>query len=134
MRRFASDIFTARNIGFSFDAGGTDRPLRIGADVRRQIYLIFKEGVNNIARHSGCTRANIELSISDGSLLLELTDDGKGFDPASSSEGNGLASMRTRAERVGGELQVTSKPGAGTRIRMKASLSAQLRRVGGPSR
>jgi signal transduction histidine kinase len=134
MRRFAGDIFTARNIEFSFDARGAERSFRIGTDARRQVFLIFKEGVNNIARHSRCKQAHIELTIRDGWLLLELNDDGKGFDPGSSSEGNGLASMRTRAERLGGELQVTSQPGAGTKVRVKASLSPQLPRRDGRAR
>jgi len=131
MRRFASDILTARNIAFSFATRGAETSLRIGTDARREILLIFKEGINNIARHSQCRRAHVELNIQDDWILLELTDDGKGFEPASSGAGNGLASMRIRAERLGGALQIISEPGSGTKVMVKACLSARLRQVDG---
>jgi ligand-binding sensor domain-containing protein/signal transduction histidine kinase len=134
MRRFANDIFSARNIAFSFDGPAVEPTLRIGTDVRRQILLIFKEGINNIARHSECQGAQVGLNIKDGWILMELADDGKGFDPTVSRDGNGLASMRARAARLGGDLQITSAPGVGTQVRVRASLSAQLRKSDGRSR
>src|SRR5207249_386547 len=108
MRRFASDLFTARQIEFSFNAPGEERALRIGADLRRQVFLIFKEAVNNVARHSRCTEAEIEMRIENRWLTMKVVDNGPGFDPAKISEGQGLASMRARAESLGGVLQVIS--------------------------
>lgn len=59
MRRFASDVLTACNIDFGFRASGYGQEIKLDADLRRQIFLVFKESVNNIARHSGCTRVDI---------------------------------------------------------------------------
>jgi signal transduction histidine kinase len=71
---------------------------------RREIFFIVKEGVNNIARHSGCTEVAIILSVQTGSLLLKLRDNGKGFIPSQATEGNGMGSMRERARRLGGKF------------------------------
>jgi len=126
MRRFASDLFTARQIEFSFSAPGEEQALKIGADLRRQVFLIFKEAVNNIARHSACTEAQIEMRIENRWLTVRVADNGPGFDPAQISEGQGLASMRARAKELGGELQVTSNDGQGTTILLNVPLSATM--------
>jgi ligand-binding sensor domain-containing protein/signal transduction histidine kinase len=122
MRRFASDTFTARDIEFQFSTPGASQDVKLGADLRRQVYLIFKESVNNIAKHSGCSEAEIDVSISGGQLILKLRDNGKGFDIESASNGyggNGLVSMRRRAESVGGKLEIVSGQGAGTTTTLK---------------
>jgi ligand-binding sensor domain-containing protein/two-component sensor histidine kinase len=124
MRRFASDLFTARQIEFSFSAPGEEQALKIGADLRRQVFLVFKEAVNNIARHSACTEARIEMRIENRWLTVTVGDNGPGFDPAQISEGQGLASMRARAKELGGELRITSRGVSGTKILLKVPLSA----------
>src|SRR5262249_24508769 len=126
MRRFASDSFTARDIQFHFDAPTPQQNVKIGADVRRELFLIFKEGVNNIARHSGCRTAEVALQIDRGVITLKLSDDGKGFDEASSNGGQGLTSMRRRAGKVGGEVTGISRAGAGNSIIMKAPLGRRI--------
>jgi ligand-binding sensor domain-containing protein/two-component sensor histidine kinase len=131
MRRFASDLFTARQIEFTFSAPGEEQALKIGADLRRQVFLIFKEAVNNITRHSVCTEAQIELRIESRSVMVTVADNGAGFDPAETSEGQGLASMQARAQRIGGELQIISSQGKGTMVRLKVPLSARSSRLDG---
>lgn len=128
MRRFASDLFTARQIEFTFAAPGEEQTLKIGADLRRQVFLIFKEAVNNIARHSDCTEAEIEMRIENRWLIMKVLDDGPGFDPARISEGLGLASMRARAQSLGGELQIVSNHGNGTRVLLKVPLTTKVNR------
>ena len=126
MRRFASDLFTARQIEFTFSAPGEEQALKIGADLRRQVFLIFKEAVNNVARHSECTEAQIELRIENRSLTIKVADNGSGLDPADMNEGHGLASMRTRAKELDGELQITSNDGRGTTILLTVPLSTTV--------
>ena len=116
MRRFASDLFTSRGIEFTFRAPSSDHHLKVGADVRRHIFLIFKESVNNIVRHSGCTKADLDLRVDGGWIVLTVTDDGAGFDPGHPSDGNGLANIRERARVLGGEVRMDSGNGAGTTI------------------
>jgi ligand-binding sensor domain-containing protein/signal transduction histidine kinase len=119
MRRFASETFPARNIDFSFQIPGVDQNIKLDADVRRQVFLIFKEGVNNIVRHSGCARAEIEMRIEGPWLVLKIADNGQGIDRTRFSEGNGLVSMRRRAESLGGALDVISGDSGGTTIALK---------------
>ncbi|MEP6818069.1 MAG: two-component regulator propeller domain-containing protein [bacterium] len=122
MRRFASEVFSSRDIALQFDAADHEHDFKLGADARREIFFIVKEGVNNIARHSACTEAAIILKKQGGWLILELHDNGKGFDPAQANEGNGLASMRERARRLGGELELVSTNGDGTTLKLKVPL------------
>jgi ligand-binding sensor domain-containing protein/signal transduction histidine kinase len=130
MRRFASDILSARDINFRFRAPDAEKDIRLSADLRREVYLIFKECVNNLVKHSGCTEAELELRIVNGWIVLRISDDGRGFDTgatASSSGangdngnngaslgGHGLASMHRRAVALGGTFEVKSAKGRGT--------------------
>lgn len=129
MRRFASDAFSSRDIALQFEAPD-DHDFKLGADARREIFFIVKEGVNNIARHSGCTEAAVILKLQGGSLLLELRDNGKGFVPSLANEGNGLASMRERARRLGGEFEVVTESDRGTTLRLVVPLDRQHWKLG----
>ncbi len=124
MRLFASDIFTGSNIKFRFDAPGANQDVRIGANVRREVFLIFKESVNNLVRHSGCTEAEIEFRVADDWLALRVSDNGAGFDASRQSDGHGLMSMRDRARETGGEFEVLSGNGKGTTVNLKLPFSA----------
>ncbi|HEY0101798.1 MAG TPA: two-component regulator propeller domain-containing protein [Pyrinomonadaceae bacterium] len=125
MRRFASDILSARDIDFRFRAPAAEKDIRLGADLRREVYLIFKECVNNLVKHSGCTEAEVELRIVNHWIVLRISDDGRGFDPSTSPSGgnggngaslggHGLTSMRRRAVALGGTFEVKSAQGRGT--------------------
>jgi signal transduction histidine kinase len=120
MRRFASDVFTARNIAFEFETDDSARDIELGADVRRQVFLIFKESVNNIVQHSGCTRAAIEFHVRHDGIRLRLEDNGTGFDTAQEWDGHGLSSMRKRTQELGGTLEVALKDGGGTIVTLLA--------------
>ncbi|MEK6285144.1 MAG: two-component regulator propeller domain-containing protein [Acidobacteriota bacterium] len=130
MRRFASDIFTARKLEFSFRAPSAEAYTKVGADVRRQVFLIFKESVSNLMRHSACTRVDIELQIEGGWLDLTLKDNGKGFDLSHVSHGHGLKSMTARAKSLGGQLDIISNKAEGTIVTLKAPLAATVKRKG----
>jgi signal transduction histidine kinase len=117
MRRLASDLLRARDIRFHFGHPDSGDHARLGAEVRREIVLIFKEVLNNIVRHSDCSEVEIQLKVDGGSLRLAVNDNGHGFDQAAlNGQGNGLRNMRHRAEHLGGSLTVDSAPGRGTRI------------------
>ena len=122
MRRFANDAFAAHNMEYRFETPSMAQDVKLGAEMRREIFLIFKEAVNNTARHSGCTYAEAALTVERGWLMLEVRDDGCGFDPAQVDSGEGLASMGQRAKKLGGTLTVTSHLGGGASIRLKAPL------------
>ena len=126
MRRFASDAFSARNIQLVFEAPEADQRIRLGAETRRQVFLIFKESVNNAARHSGCSQATVSLTVTNGTLAFSVSDDGKGFDGDGVEAGEGLLSMRQRAKKIGSELIINSIAGTGTTVLLKAPLVEKL--------
>lgn len=127
MRGFASEVFTSRNIEFSFQAPDPEQELKLGPDVRRAVFLIFKEAVNDIVRHAGCARAEIELRLDGDCLALRVSDDGRGFDPRQPGEGNGLESMNRRAVSMRAELEMISQPGRGTTIALRVPTTRRSR-------
>jgi len=131
MRRVASEALPARDIEFTFNAPATGLELRLGADIRRQVFLMFKEAINNLVRHSKCTRAEIDLKIEGPLLVLTLTDNGKGFDQDQVSEGNGLVSLDRRARSLGGKTVVSSRKAEGTAVSIRVPHSYQRRARGG---
>ena len=83
------------------------------------LYRILSEALSNAARHGGGAAVAVRATGSDGDLLVEVADDGPGFDSRSDAgEGHlGLAGMRERTELLGGRFELASEPGAGTRVR-----------------
>ena len=119
MRRFASEIFANGKINFEFLAPSAETDFKLSADVRRNVFLIFKEATNNAARHAECQQVKIELRLERTWLVLRVSDDGCGFDSSIVSEGQGLVSMQRRAQDLGGQLQLNSLPGQGTEVILK---------------
>ena len=92
MRSLASDMLMASQIEFRF-TGPTVSDFPLGANLRREVFLIFKESVNNIVKHSGATEAQIDFSVNQDELFLRVNDNGRGFDTAEESDGHGLVSI-----------------------------------------
>jgi signal transduction histidine kinase len=137
MRRFASDIFTPSRIAFRFRAPGPEQDIQLGANIRREIFLIFKESVNNIVKHSGSCEVMVELAVAGGWLMFSISDNGKGFNPSlakaatgylssQSRGGNGLASMRRRARELGGQFEVTTNIGQGTLVSLRLPVALSV--------
>ncbi|MBI1792524.1 MAG: hypothetical protein HYR60_33795 [Acidobacteria bacterium] len=122
VRRFASEILGARDIELEFRAPVGAQDLPLSPEVRRQIFLIAKEAVHNIARHSGASQAVVAFERRDGRLVVRVSDNGRGFDAAASTDGNGLANMRRRAASVGGVVDFDSGAGTGTAITVSVPL------------
>ena len=121
MREHAEEVFAAGETRVTFTAPDITRNVRLSVDARRDIYLIFKEAINNAARHASGSRVDVELQLSGTQLILTVADDGAGFDPAVEADGNGLESMSRRAKRLGARFDVRSRPGAGTAVRLEVS-------------
>ncbi|MBS1791776.1 MAG: hypothetical protein JST85_28975 [Acidobacteria bacterium] len=127
MRRFASDTLTAHNIELKFIAPASDESIKLNSELRREIFLIFKEAVNNIARHSHCTLAEVALQAEGRELALRIGDNGIGFDPNSADGGQGLLSMRKRAAALGSELVIASSCEAGAILTLRVPLARERR-------
>ena len=112
-------------IGYTLSSTGTGITALDDADMifRRNVYLIYKEALNNIARHAHAETVDIILDEDGGLLILRITDDGVGFDPAQQQGGHGLSSMAYRAEQIGASLHIESAAGTGTRLTLTAKIT-----------
>ena len=119
MREFAIPLLEAKNIEFTFDIeGDIDRPIPM--NLRRNAFLIYKECIHNIIKHSEATTVRVKVQLYQ-IFSLNIIDNGKGFDPQAPSGRNGLKNMHRRAEMVGGTLQIISLNG-GTNILLTAPI------------
>jgi signal transduction histidine kinase len=109
----------------------------LGANARREVFLIFKESLTNIAKHAGATNVAMEFNIAQHNLRLSITDNGHGFDPeligptlaARGKGGHGIFSMKKRAAELNGSLEIRSGPGGGTTITLELPLDASARQA-----
>jgi ligand-binding sensor domain-containing protein len=124
MRVFAGEMLGTREIELRFD--GDDREIKLAPETRRNIYLIFKECVNNVTRHSRCTKVDINLIFAGDCLHLVVCDNGRGFDQGRQIQGNGLSNLRSRAEEIGAVLVIGSEPGLGTVVTLRLPLKRGL--------
>lgn len=91
---------------------------QVPLDVKHDLYRIAREALHNTIKHAGATGIEVRLTDEGGALVLEVGDNGRGFDPAADYTGHlGLRSMRERVTLRGGRLTISSAPGDGTRIR-----------------
>jgi ligand-binding sensor domain-containing protein/signal transduction histidine kinase len=91
------------------------------------IYRIIQEALANVARHSKATHVAVNLNYTDNRVIIEITDNGRGFDIKSKLTGLGLRSIRERAQSVGGKARIESEPGQGTRVRVEVPFDAQTK-------
>lgn len=99
-------------------------PIDLSKTVERELYRIAQESLNNAIKHASASTVTVRIIGKDsGEVMLDITDNGKGFDPESLGDksGLGLTSMRERVERLGGQLRVSSSPGNGTVISVSVS-------------
>ena len=97
-----------------------DDVAQLAPNMQIQLFHIIQEALNNTLKHAAASVVRVRLQIEDGLTLLEVTDNGKGFDPAevAAAGGLGLTSMRERVETLGGQFNLDSAPGQGTIIRV----------------
>jgi signal transduction histidine kinase len=122
---FANDLFEESSIRCRQDAPHDLPAIALPPDLRHNIFLIVKETLNNVLKHSGGGLVQVQIQMDGGQLKITITDDGKGFDPAAlkkTEEQNGLENMQRRASAVGGRLEMTSSPGKGTRMAFQVNL------------
>jgi ligand-binding sensor domain-containing protein/two-component sensor histidine kinase len=122
MRRSAIDVLEMKGISLKFESPGLESGLPIAPDVRRHVFLIFKESLNNVVKHSACTQVSVRIEQRNGKLILTVQDDGKGFE-VKDSNGHGLQSMPQRAKEIKSEFIIRSSPGSGTTLELQVPIS-----------
>ena len=115
---------TSRHHELQIEFAHGDLPEEIAPDVALCFFRIIQESLNNIVKHSGAKRAQVNLSTEDSRICLRIVDAGVGFDTGSrkARAGLGLASMRERLRIMGGSISIRSRPMEGTEIQAEAPL------------
>lgn len=112
--------------GYAWDLHVPDgAPQRTASlDFHRHVFLFFKEAVHNVVRHAHATAVHLEVTWNQDRFQLVIEDNGRGFDPATSSNGSGLANLRHRAASLRGDVVLSSTPGApGAKVTLTVPLS-----------
>ncbi len=116
VRTFAVEVCEAKEIGLSFTVSDDIEKLKVGSDSIRAVLLVAKEALTNVVRHSNAKRASVALRSAGNGIIIEIEDDGKGFDLTELSRMNGLTNMRVRIEKNGGLFTLHSQKGRGTSV------------------
>lgn len=123
MLHYASELLEAKGIELQAEIAPAIENLKLTMQRRRDLYLIFKETVNNLAKHSQATQVIINFHLLDNTLIMIVSDNGKGFDMTVPLINNGLKNMQERANTHQWQLNINSKPGAGATITLKARIA-----------
>jgi len=113
---YAERFLGLANIAWHLDpAAPPDQPL--DSRRRHQLFLAFREALNNIVRHSGATEVTLRVQLDAGELRLSINDNGRGLSANAPAAGmDGMANMRARMEKLGGRFEIASQPGRGTTV------------------
>lgn len=119
MREFLENILEPLDIIYEFLQEGNFQDHKLDLQMRKDVYLIFKEAVNNAAKYSQGNRLAIRISAKGPQTELEVSDNGLGFNRNEVRCGNGLRNMEERARQINGVLMLASKPGQGTTVTLR---------------
>ncbi|HLP13993.1 MAG TPA: sensor histidine kinase [Flavobacteriales bacterium] len=119
MRSNSEDFFKAKNVKFDFTIDPALENITLNMEQRKNFYLVYKEALNNAAKYSGASEIVVNIKSATKDLVMEIKDNGVGFDTTKPDHGNGLYTMKQRAEVLNGSIKVTSAQGQGTHIVLK---------------
>jgi signal transduction histidine kinase len=122
MRDVTDDLLSAVRVHFHAPAA-SELNARIDMAARRDLLLLYKEILHNVARHANASSVDITLTASGDVVELVILDDGKGFDTDTVRFGTGLRSLHARAAQLGGEFELTSRPNGGTTVRVTVRMT-----------
>ncbi len=128
LRQSLEDLKTD-GLDCEFSEMGT--PLRLSSSMEIAVYRVVQEALNNIRKHANASKVSLRLQFQEDKLLVEIGDNGKGFDFSQTLDGAvsmghiGLLGMKQRAEMLGGDVRIKTGVGVGTTITL--SLPIQLR-------
>jgi signal transduction histidine kinase len=120
MKDFATEVLQAKNIEMSFVVEGIDESRTLDPALKQNIYLIFKESVNNIVKHAQAQNVTITLINRGNEFSMKIHDDGHGFPNDGNQKGNGLRNMHRRAEAIGAAFSITTNSGTTISVTRKA--------------
>lgn len=122
MENYATDICAAKNIRLFFDKDEKLKTTILPLEHRKNIYLIFKEAVNNAVKYSNAQNIWVHLTIRNKKFSMTIKDDGKGFDERTIKKGNGLKNLQMRAEEIKGAVTIDSSAEKGTSVSLVCTI------------
>jgi len=114
--QMADDCFNEGTVRLAREVPGQLPTFPIRAEVRHDLTLAVKEALANVLKHSGASEARLRLDWNHPDVQIFVEDNGRGFDTSIASLGNGLGNQRVRLKRIGGQMDLISKPGSGTKV------------------
>ena len=122
IQEYAIPLFESKGMLFQIIIPESISEIKLSMEIRRNIYLIAKEAVNNLVKYSECTQASVTFLQEQLWLIMEIADNGKGFDTNAGNSRNGIKNMHLRAGKIRASLNVFSSEGQGTRIVFKIKI------------
>jgi signal transduction histidine kinase len=119
MKDFGVKLFEAKGIDVQMSVSKEIGNINLQPDIRRNLLLIFKEMVTNVAKHSGASNVTVEINIErsdhhDKTMIIKVEDDGIGFNVNKVYDGSGLKNLKARSDSINGEFRIISNENLGT--------------------
>jgi ligand-binding sensor domain-containing protein/signal transduction histidine kinase len=118
MRRYAAHVFDGTAMRYTIKADESSLPTKLSTGMRRDLFFVFKEAINNIQKHAVATEVNIQIGGKYNDLFMQVNDNGKGFETGRPTRRNGLKNMEQRMQKWGGTCMVQSSPGKGSVLKI----------------
>lgn len=135
LEKYAQDFLATAGLRCRLDVPLQFPAWSLTSEVRHNLFLAFKEALNNVVKHARASEARISLALEADALSLSVEDDGRGFSlagdaaaaaPDRLAQGNGLENMRRRLEEIGGHCDFRTAPGSGTRVTFAVPVNAPV--------
>lgn len=123
MKTFATELLASASISVLYDIDHSVSSAKASALLKRNLYLIFKESINNTVKYSGATKVKVSLKINNKQLILTIEDNGKGFEYSKIEKGNGLINMNVRTQALHGHCEIISAIEEGTTIKISIPMT-----------
>jgi|GEM_PF-3052893 len=122
MKWFVQELLQASNIQIQFDIKKELELWNFTIEQKKNLYLIFKETLNNAFKYAKCNNIEIGLNIENNILNMKIADNGIGFTPTGTSTGNGIRNIMKRAQNIGATIDIKSNEGKGTEVNLQLKL------------
>jgi signal transduction histidine kinase len=120
---YTTEYFTHTQIACRFKVPVSLPPITLEGRVRHDLLMTVKEALNNVVRHAEATELEFRLDVVDGSLEIDIADNGKGVEPAAQSSGHGLKNLSARLRSLGGQCTVEPRTSGGTIVKIRLPLA-----------
>jgi signal transduction histidine kinase len=123
MNLFAVEILEAKNIQLEFNSDASLATYRLTMKQRKNLYLFFKEAINNSAKYSKAEKVFVRITKKDRHIEMNIADNGIGFDATGVFNGNGMNTFKKRAEELNAEFKITSPVNKGTNVQLRFKIT-----------